>query len=96
MGTNDFFTSITKYFIIITFFFVAAYYAVNFTFEAILLQVDLKLQNNINEGLSLEKLKREIIFAAEHGGITEEDKEILAKSLATIYKRDILPLFKDF
>ena len=96
MGANDFFTSIMKYFIIITFFFVAAYYTANFTFDAILLKVDLKLQNNIEESLSLEKLKREIIFAAEHGGITEEDKEILAKSLATIYKRDILPLFKDF
>ena len=98
--------SIIKYSILIAIFFFAVNVTINLTLNKIETRIDSainKLETRfekklsaLDEDLSLEKLKSEIIFAAEHGGISEEDKEKLGKSLAIIYKRDILPLFNFF
>tara|TARA_Y100000590_G_C15122757_1_gene789341 strand:+ start:137 stop:436 length:300 start_codon:yes stop_codon:yes gene_type:complete len=91
--------SIIKYIILIAVFF----FAVNLTINSALNKVEArfearfeKILTSLDEDISLEKLKNEIITAAEKGGISEEDKEKIGKSLAIIYKRDILPLFDFF
>ena len=91
--------SIIKYIILIAVFF----FAVNLTINSALNKVEARLEarfekilTSLDEDISLEKLKNEIITAAEKGGISEEDKEKIGKSLAIIYKRDILPLFDFF